>query len=235
MHLTQESSSTKIRPAGWHNHRRQGQHEGNRQILSAGQRSHCRRILCYLLSLMIKEMLGTGVGGTWQGEETTYERLCRAKGAAGPILASASELWFVGLRRLGAASSTKVHDCLWNWHMTQLEASGSMTQRLFRRRHCWGISLVLLRGRKARWEGWKSPHRKACLGARLGWKCLESLIATCRPDWRSWSLDEERLGGDRLERQATWPRTLFLTGQSTAGPFYWQQETQHYQSRGGCF
>lgn len=142
MHLTQESSSTKIRPADWHNHRRQGQHEGNRQILSAGQRSHCRRILCYLLSLMIKEMLGTGVGGTWQGE-TTYERLCRAKGAAGPILASASELWFVGLRRLGAASSTKVHDCLWNWHMTQLEASGSVTQRDFRRRHCWGVSLVL--------------------------------------------------------------------------------------------
>lgn len=64
-----------------------------------------------------------------------HDRLCRAKEVADPVVASEEAIGFAGLRRLGVASSIKVHACLWNWHITQVEASGSIWQRVLRRRH----------------------------------------------------------------------------------------------------
>ncbi len=57
-----------------------------------------------------------------------HDRLCGARGA--PDAASKVAAGLGCLLRLGA-SSTNVHVCLWNWHITQAIASEDMTQRLF--------------------------------------------------------------------------------------------------------
>lgn len=57
-----------------------------------------------------------------------HDCLCCAKGAIGPDSEGAAGLGC--LLRLGA-SSTKVHACLWKWHITHAIVSDDMTQRLF--------------------------------------------------------------------------------------------------------
>ena len=53
---------------------------------------------------------------------------CPAKGA--PKAASELVAGCSCLRRLGPSSS-KVHTCLWNWHITHAVAAGEMPQRIF--------------------------------------------------------------------------------------------------------
>jgi hypothetical protein len=65
----------------------------------------------------------------WEGAKP-HDRLGRAKDAVSEEVEALAGFAFGGLLRLGA-SSTKVHACLWNWHITQATASGEMTQRLF--------------------------------------------------------------------------------------------------------
>ena len=76
------------------------------------------------------------------------------------VVASDGATWFVGFRRLGAASSIKVQVILWNWHITQDAASGLMTQRLLRRRQA-------SQGRSGRMAGLGPSPRRGAVGEAM--------------------------------------------------------------------